>query len=124
MTSCQHRIIEDSLPAWDAKYVLLIRGHGTQPTLLRVQFDFREGKDQADSTKTHNKTKSPIKYHREAKSHVLKVRTKEFQLLLGNGIPTILLLLNLSFPRALIVLNRISVRNSLMKPDPKPFQAT
>ena len=75
MTSCQHKIIEDSLPSWDAKYVLLIRGHGTQPTLLRVPFDFLERKDQADGTKTHSKTKTPIKYDREAMSHVLIVRT-------------------------------------------------
>ena len=77
MTSCQHKIIEDSLSSRDAKYVLLIRGHGTQPTLLRVSFDFLDGKDQADRTKTHDKTKS-VKYDIEAKYHVLKVRTKEF----------------------------------------------
>ena len=105
MTSCQHKIIEDSLPSWDAKYVLLIRGHGTQPTVLRVPFDLREGKDQADSTKTHSKTQSPIKYDREAMSHVLIVRTKEFQLLLGNGIHAILLLFQ-------ITLTRISVKGS------------
>ena len=85
--------------------MLLIRRHGTQPILLRVPFDLHEGKDQADGTKTHSKTKSAIKYDREAKSHLLIVRTKEFQLLLGNGIPTILLLFQ-------ITLARISVKGS------------
>ena len=69
--------MEDSLPSWDAKYVLLIRGHGTQPTLLRVPFDFLEDKDQANSKKTHKKTKSPIKYESEANSHVLIGKTQK-----------------------------------------------